>query len=1178
MKKHNESACLQPSQLHIKPILDSISALQFAEDTTEPTCALDADNVTNKKVKQGYRFKTPLKMWKQPKGCEGAEFSPEIIYDNLEGQRDRYWCITSKDEYQGMSLEEVRYNYYQSYRKDWNCFMNEDCSGNVNSGTSVSALEKCDGAEQHSVKLFSFGQSSKKVKKKIRVKARFEQLELQLPRDVATITSKTPISNTDHSPSSNFAKLPNVTDEPPACDSGAAFTKSSVPNSERLLTNLSNCGTEQEKQEDKHVSSPSFESKTISSIPSVVKTQPTGVTAFSPATSTSCTAVPAFAKTDEHQFFRNLGFSFAGSTVTKSSESPHPQNHSSTSIFSLGPVNPTVTPCDSHSSMLSSNSAIGNTAYKTLATKTGNEQVLLASSFRSDKASECSSTSSTVTSLTNVFHNKLASDSSGKNEPHDIGQSITSAADSGKGHSVGTACALSMAKTTEECSQKNSPKSPFSLNTLGPLCDQSRTIPISSIFSSETNNSESLFTSISKLFSEKSTKSSRNWISSSAIDSAVASGDASIFFKQIQANSDVPNVKVLSHAESSVFKFKEPGTVTAASSMFNSSSSSLFSSSFMPAQRKKASNDSICSSELSSDCSAKYSTGSIPVASTTCFSQQPLAASQHQNIVKPFSLVEVKKEIEIPIGAEPFKLNNSSGIKKEDLLPVVSELQSIDETPTNVSFENCKPKIAPQAEIGINCKPVLLSKTKSRVDILKELSSAFHQQKIFAQHCLNVGIRTCKVKETATSEAPRSTQQSRKDDESDPGLQLSNVIPSLEVSSEKSSNNVEERRKESPVFCDQIDDVQELRFSKNLGDTGVHQSSATSSDISPEHESAMISSEGRSVLKLRNLSHSNDFTRVPHCTASKKSSFGFTDNVNTKAEAIQKAATDSPLATAAPGLRPVFAFGAGLSFQFKLGAGDQKGERSNSEGDCKTGPEPMFPFPPPVDHRPRAITTEDTLFSNRGKLYYLEKSSLQWMERGFGEIRILQCKTRNLPRLVMWNSANKCCANHWITNDLELKESKNYDHNWTWSALDYSERKATYLDYAVHFKLKETAQMFKVVFENVQSATETPESSENNLSCSAENTSKYDHSGSVSFAVAPDLKEEGKPLHEDEDVVMLSEVTPTPEQRALALKLLLPPTFFCYKNKPGYYSSDDEDENFETAIRKLGGKLYPNQI
>ncbi|XP_053311054.1 ranBP2-like and GRIP domain-containing protein 4 [Spea bombifrons] len=61
------------------------------------------------------------------------------------------------------------------------------------------------------------------------------------------------------------------------------------------------------------------------------------------------------------------------------------------------------------------------------------------------------------------------------------------------------------------------------------------------------------------------------------------------------------------------------------------------------------------------------------------------------------------------------------------------------------------------------------------------------------------------------------------------------------------------------------------------------------------------------------------------------------------------------------------------------------------------------------------------------------------------------------------------------------------------------------------------------------------------------------------------------------EVIFVYERTPTPEQKALAERLLLPHTFFCYKNKPGYISdeSDVDDEDFETAVKKLNGRLYP---
>ncbi|XP_067842272.1 E3 SUMO-protein ligase RanBP2 isoform X2 [Heptranchias perlo] len=65
----------------------------------------------------------------------------------------------------------------------------------------------------------------------------------------------------------------------------------------------------------------------------------------------------------------------------------------------------------------------------------------------------------------------------------------------------------------------------------------------------------------------------------------------------------------------------------------------------------------------------------------------------------------------------------------------------------------------------------------------------------------------------------------------------------------------------------------------------------------------------------------------------------------------------------------------------------------------------------------------------------------------------------------------------------------------------------------------------------------------------------------------------------DEDVQIIFVLTPTPEQMALARELQLPPTFFCYKNKPGYFSDDDEDdEDYETAVGKLNGKLYLDKL
>lgn len=47
----------------------------------------------------------------------------------------------------------------------------------------------------------------------------------------------------------------------------------------------------------------------------------------------------------------------------------------------------------------------------------------------------------------------------------------------------------------------------------------------------------------------------------------------------------------------------------------------------------------------------------------------------------------------------------------------------------------------------------------------------------------------------------------------------------------------------------------------------------------------------------------------------------------------------------------------------------------------------------------------------------------------------------------------------------------------------------------------------------------------------------------------------------DSDVEIVFEQQPTPEQADLAQKLMLPPTFFTYKNKPGYVSDDSDGKS-----------------
>lgn len=53
---------------------------------------------------------------------------------------------------------------------------------------------------------------------------------------------------------------------------------------------------------------------------------------------------------------------------------------------------------------------------------------------------------------------------------------------------------------------------------------------------------------------------------------------------------------------------------------------------------------------------------------------------------------------------------------------------------------------------------------------------------------------------------------------------------------------------------------------------------------------------------------------------------------------------------------------------------------------------------------------------------------------------------------------------------------------------------------------------------------------------------------------------------DDDDVQIVFELKPTREQAELAARLMLPPTFFCYKNRPGYVSDDDNDGKIHTLF------------
>ncbi|KAK9537433.1 hypothetical protein VZT92_005051 [Zoarces viviparus] len=446
------------------------------------------------------------------------------------------------------------------------------------------------------------------------------------------------------------------------------------------------------------------------------------------------------------------------------------------------------------------------------------------------------------------------------------------------------------------------------------------------------------------------------------------------------------------------------------------------------------------------------------------------------------------------------------------------------------------------------------------------------------------------------------------------------------------------------------------------------------------------------------------------------------DNYDLREDALDDTADSSvyasPLASS-PLTKNLFRFGestGGFNFSFQPGISPSKSPANLNQSRASVGTddeqdvtqdeerdgqhfEPVVPLPDLVE-----ISTgeenEQVVFSHRAKLYRYNKELGQWKERGIGDLKFLQNFDTKRVRLIMRrDQVLKICANHWISPAMKLEPMKGAEKAWVWSALDFAEvAEGNIEQLAVRFKLQDTANTFKQVFEEAKVAQETgelmtpvtsgvatpqdggptaspqaatpvcgkaaiavleettkertelpPECKQSAaVSPSPVNSSKTVVSppkfvfgtqslqkffGSLKFhsetedsASGFTAKDPGRPgkaspafkipekgldfrlfkdnpmafwtststtqfeppgppqaaggsagSGEDSEVEVVYVREPTEEQAALARKLLLPLTFFCYQNEPGYTSDDPtDDEDFESAVSALNGKLYPD--
>ncbi|XP_074551049.1 E3 SUMO-protein ligase RanBP2 isoform X1 [Halichoeres trimaculatus] len=421
------------------------------------------------------------------------------------------------------------------------------------------------------------------------------------------------------------------------------------------------------------------------------------------------------------------------------------------------------------------------------------------------------------------------------------------------------------------------------------------------------------------------------------------------------------------------------------------------------------------------------------------------------------------------------------------------------------------------------------------------------------------------------------------------------------------------------------------------------------------------------------------------------------DNYDLREEALDDTTDSSvyasPLASS-PLRKNLFRFGestSGFNFSFQPGISPSKSpaklnqsgasvgtddEQDSTQDEERDGQyfEPVVPLPELVE-----ISTgeenELVVFSHRAKLYRYDKSLAQWKERGIGDLKILQNYDSKRVRLIMRrDQVLKICANHWITAAMKLEPMKGAEKAWVWSALDFAETGDGNIEQlAVRFKLQETANTFKQVFEEAKFAQDkeelmtpvtprvaTPQDSGATASekpalslCGKEAIAVLEETTKDRTELSPNCRpptsvspsqavlsktvvsppkfvfgtdsvqkifgspkfhpesekpassskakdaeptvktstpafkipEKGPPQaeggsagsDEDSEVEVVYVREPTAEQAALARKLLLPLTFFCYQNEPGYISDDQtDDEDYESAVKALNGKLYPD--
>ncbi|KAJ3113540.1 Ran GTPase-binding protein yrb1 [Phlyctochytrium bullatum] len=169
----------------------------------------------------------------------------------------------------------------------------------------------------------------------------------------------------------------------------------------------------------------------------------------------------------------------------------------------------------------------------------------------------------------------------------------------------------------------------------------------------------------------------------------------------------------------------------------------------------------------------------------------------------------------------------------------------------------------------------------------------------------------------------------------------------------------------------------------------------------------------------------------------------------------------------------------------------------NEEDNEEPEPSPEVHFEPVVKlEQLEEVKTfeedEDVLFKMRAKLFRFDKPTNEWKERGTGDIKLLQHKTTKKIRVLMRrDKTHKICANHYITQEMNLSANIGSDRSWVWNvAADFAEGESRPEVLAVRFANSENAEKFKAEFITAQKMNKELEEKEGTAAPAAASSEK----------------------------------------------------------------------------------------